>query len=85
MNIKLILKCLVIIAVLILLVILGLDNPEHVALIMPRFATRQPAGLMYIAFFGIGFLVGAVLMTGGGGKKSGSSGGGSAGKSGKDK
>jgi uncharacterized integral membrane protein len=73
---------LVIIAVLALLVIMGLHNPEIVSLHMPRFSTRQPAALMYIAFFSIGFLVGAILMTGGGGKKSA---GGGSGKSSKEK
>jgi uncharacterized integral membrane protein len=79
MNIKLIFKCLVIIAVLALLVIMGINNREFVTLTMPRFSTRQPAAYMYFAFFAVGFLVGAVLMTGGG-KKSGSGG-----KSSKDK
>jgi hypothetical protein len=73
---------LVIIAVLAMLVIMGINNRESVSLTMPRLlTTRQPAALMYFAFFAIGFLVGAVLMTGGG-KKSGSGG---AGKSGKEK
>jgi uncharacterized integral membrane protein len=81
MNFKLIFKCLVIIAVLALLVIMGINNREFVTLTMPRLSTRQPAALMYIAFFGVGFLVGAILMTGSG-KKSGSS---SSGKSSKEK
>ena len=70
MNFKLIFKCLVIIAVLAMLVIMGINNREFVTLTMPRLTTRQPAALMYFAFFAIGFLVGAVLTTGGG-KKSG--------------
>jgi hypothetical protein len=82
MNFKLIFKCLVIIAVLAMPVIMGIHNREPVALTMPRLlSTKQPAALMYFAFFAIGFLVGAVLMTGSG-KKSGSGG---SGKSGKEK
>jgi uncharacterized integral membrane protein len=77
MNIKLIFKCLVIIAVLVLLVVMGLNNQKPVALTMPRFGTTQPAALMYIGFFGFGFLVGAILMSGGGKKSGGGSGSGS--------
>jgi uncharacterized membrane protein YciS (DUF1049 family) len=77
MNIKLIFKSLVIIAVLTMLVIMGLNNRDLVTLTMPNILPhpqRQPAALMYIAFFGLGFLVGAVLMAGGGKKSGGSSG-----------
>ena len=83
MNFKLILKSLVIIAVCALLVIMGLNNRQDVKLYMPNILPAQshPAALMYFAFFGIGFLVGAVLMTGSAGKKS--SGGGGSGKSSK--
>jgi len=81
MNIKLIFKCLVIVAVLALLVTMGIHNRQPATLTMPRFSTTMPAALMYIAFFGVGFLVGAILMSGGG-KKSGSGG---AAKSGKEK
>jgi uncharacterized membrane protein YciS (DUF1049 family) len=72
MNFKLILKCLVIIAVLALLVIMGMNNRQQVQLSMPNILPRQsqPAALMYFAFFAVGFLVGAILMAGGG-KKSG--------------
>jgi uncharacterized membrane protein YciS (DUF1049 family) len=73
MNFKLILKSLVIIAVLALLVIMGMNNRQTVTLSMPNILPRtqaQPAALMYFAFFGLGFLVGAILMTGSGGKKS---------------
>ena len=81
MNIKLIFKSLVIIAFLVLLVIMGLNNPETVKLSMPNILppnkVQLPAALMYIAFFGAGFLVGAILMAGG--KKSSSSGGGKSG------
>jgi len=74
MNFKLIFKSLVIIAVLTLLVIMGMNNRKTVELSMPYILPRtqsQPAALMYIGFFGLGFLAGAVLMAGGGTKKSG--------------
>ena len=73
MNFKLIFKTLFIIAVLALLVILGLYNRQTVTLFIPRsWGTQQtlPAALMYYIFFGVGFLVGAVMMAGG--KKGGS-------------
>jgi uncharacterized integral membrane protein len=76
MNFKLIFKALLIIAVLALLVIMGMYNPQTVKLSMPRILPREqslPAALMYFAFFGVGFLVGAVVMAGGG-KKGGGSG-----------
>jgi uncharacterized integral membrane protein len=75
MNFKLIFKSLVILAVLALLVIMGMNNRRDVELSMPFFRVpqHQPAALMYFAFFALGFLVGAVLMSGGGSKKSGSS------------
>jgi uncharacterized membrane protein YciS (DUF1049 family) len=78
MNFKLILKCLVIIAVLALLVIMGMNNRQTVQLSMPNILPHtqsQPAALMYFAFFGVGFLVGAILMTGGGKKSSSGSSG----------
>jgi uncharacterized membrane protein YciS (DUF1049 family) len=77
MNIKLILKSLVILAVLALLVVMGMNNRDVVTLSMPNILPhpqRQPAALMYFAFFGLGFLAGAVLMAGSG-KKSGGGGG----------
>jgi uncharacterized membrane protein YciS (DUF1049 family) len=81
MNFKLIFKSLLIIAVGVLLVIMGMNNRKMVELSMPYIFPRtqtQPAALMYIAFFGLGFLSGAVLMAGGGSKKGG--GGGSSSK-----
>jgi uncharacterized membrane protein YciS (DUF1049 family) len=76
MNFKLILKTLFIVAVLALLVIMGMNNRDSVTLSMPNIlphVQRQPAALMYFAFFGVGFIAGAVLMSGGG-KKSASAG-----------
>ena len=76
MNFKLIFKALLIIAVLALLVIMGMHNRENVTLSMPNILPHDqslPAALMYFAFFGVGFIVGAVVMAGSG-KKSGGSG-----------
>jgi uncharacterized integral membrane protein len=76
MNFKLIFKALLIIAVLALLVIMGMHNRGNVTLSMPNILPHDqslPAALMYFGFFGVGFLVGAVVMSGGG-KKSGGSG-----------
>ena len=79
MNFKLIFKTLLVLALLALLVVMGMNNRQYVELKLPHVKTQtQPAALMYFAFFGLGFLAGAVLMAGGGGgKKGGSSGGGS--------
>ncbi len=67
MNIKFILKTLFIIAALAVLVILGRSNPGSVSLNMPPL--KRPlmleAGYMYYGFFGVGFLCGAILMSGG--------------------
>jgi hypothetical protein len=71
----LIFKTLFIIAVLALLVIMGMYNPEPAHLTMPRILPHtlgMPAALMYFMFFGVGFLAGAVLMAGGGKKSAGS-------------
>jgi uncharacterized integral membrane protein len=76
MNFKLIFKALFIIAVLSLLVIMGMHNRQNVTLSMPNILPHEqslPAALMYFAFFGLGFVAGAVLMAGGA-KKSGASG-----------
>jgi uncharacterized integral membrane protein len=76
MNFKLIFKALFIVAVLSLLVIMGLNNKDDVTLSMPNILPHRqslPAALMYFAFFGVGFVVGAVLMAGGGKKGGGAS------------
>lgn len=68
MNAKLVLKTLLIIAVLVLLVMMGMNNPGRVSLALPpilKQAQQLPAALMYIGFFGAGFLVGTLMMAGG--------------------
>jgi uncharacterized integral membrane protein len=74
MNFKLIFKTLFIIALLALLVVMGMNNKQTATLSMPNILPHQqslPAAMMYFAFFGVGFLTGAILMSGGG-KKGGS-------------
>ncbi len=70
MNFKLVLKSLLIIAVAAFLVWMGMLNPSSIGLALPPLLPNAhhvtlPAGLMYIGFFGIGFLVGAIMMSGG--------------------
>lgn len=81
MNAKLLAKTLFLIAMLLLLVLIGLYNKETVSLSLPPVLSqpvKQPAALMYFAFFAVGVLTGTVLTVGTG--KRGSS----AAKSGKD-
>lgn len=71
MNLQLIFKTLFIIAVLSLLVIMGMHNPQKVELIMPELGTKPikgAAALMFFGFFAIGFLAGTLVMAGGGKK-----------------
>ena len=67
MLIKLILKTIFLVAVLLLLVIMGMNNREPVALSMPPLLSKTqkyPAALMYFGFFAVGLLTGAVLSLG---------------------
>jgi uncharacterized integral membrane protein len=73
MNAKVIFKTIFLVAVALLLVLMGMKNQEDVSLSMPPLMPKvlhQPAAIMYVGFFGVGFLSGAILM-GGGGKKGG--------------
>ena len=74
MNAKVLCKAVFLLIVLLLLVLMGMYNPETVNFRLPFLITRvtQKAGIMYFAFFAIGFLTGTVVMAGG---KRGSSGG----------
>ena len=68
MNFKLLLKAILIIAVLALLVMMGMHNPQTAKLELPPILPKtfeQPACYMYFGFFGVGFVVGALLMAGG--------------------
>lgn len=68
MILKLILKTAFLVAVLLLLVIMGMNNRQEVELAMPPLlpkAQKQPAAIMYFAFFGVGLLTGSILTAGG--------------------
>lgn len=84
MNAKLLLKSLLVVIVLLLLVLIGLKNQGTVSFTLPPIipqTIKQPAALMYIGFFALGFLTGTVLTAGGG--KKGASGSSRPAKSGK--
>ncbi len=74
MNAKLLFKTLFLIAILLLLVIMGMNNRQTVELsmtpLLPK-TQRQPAAIMYFGFFGVGVLTGTIMTAGsrrGGGK-----------------
>jgi uncharacterized integral membrane protein len=74
MNAKLLLKTLFLIVILLLLVLMGMHNRAPVNFTLPPLLVqviKQPAAIMYFAFFAIGVLTGTVL-TAGTGKKAGS-------------
>ncbi len=84
MNAKLIFKTLFLIVILLLLVLMGMYNRSPVDFVLPPLlstAIKQPAAIMYFAFFAVGVLTGTVLTAGLGGGKRGSSSGGGGGKS----
>ena len=75
MNAKLLLKTLFFILILLLLVLMGMHNRGAVDFTLPPVLNeviKQPAALMYFAFFAVGVLTGTI-MTAGTGKKGGSS------------
>jgi uncharacterized integral membrane protein len=68
MNAKLLFKIIFLIAIAVLLVLMGMNNRQVVEFNLPPIlpkAEQQPAALMYIAFFGLGLLSGAILVAGG--------------------
>ena len=70
---RIIFKTVFIIALLLLLVVMGMNNQQTVELSMKPLVSqvqKQPAAMMYFGFFAIGLLAGAVLMTGKRGSKS---------------
>lgn len=85
MSAKLFFKTVFLIAILFLLVLMGMHNKQMVEFAMPAWilpkVQKQPAAVMYFAFFAVGVLSGTILTAGGGGKKGGGNSGGKAGKS----
>jgi uncharacterized integral membrane protein len=67
MNLKMLFKAILFVAACALLVMLGMNNPKTIELNLPPVlkTLNAPAGYMYIGFFGVGFVVGALLMAGG--------------------
>jgi uncharacterized integral membrane protein len=74
MNAKLLAKTLFVIVVLLLLVLMGMHNRESIFFTLPPLLEqkiKQPAALMFFAFFAVGVLTGTILTAGtkkGGGK-----------------
>ncbi|MDB6018899.1 MAG: hypothetical protein JWR19_3388 [Pedosphaera sp.] len=69
MNAKLIFKTVFLIVVALLLVLMGMNNKAQISLALPPLLTKaffQPAAIMYVGFFGVGFLSGTILTAGGG-------------------
>lgn len=76
MNAKLLLKTLFFIVILLLLVLMGMHNRGSVDFTLPpllKSSIRQPAAIMYFAFFAVGVLTGTIMTAGTGGKKGGGS------------
>ncbi len=74
MNMKLLLKTILLIAILSLLVIMGMNNQQTVELAMPPLlpkVQKLPAAFMYFGFFAVGVLTGTLLTAGGKGSKRG--------------
>jgi len=68
MNAKLLFKTIFMIAILLLLVIMGMNNRQSVNLALPPLlpkAQSSPAAIMYFGFFAVGLLTGTVLTAGG--------------------
>jgi uncharacterized integral membrane protein len=68
MNAKLLLKTIFLIGILLLLVIMGMSNRQHVELSMPPIMPKTqslPAAFMYFGFFAVGVLTGTILTAGG--------------------
>lgn len=76
MDLKLLLKTLFVIVVLLLLVLMGMHNREYISFTLPPLLEqkiKQPAAIMFFAFFAVGVLTGTILTAGtkkGGGKSS---------------
>ena len=69
MNNALLFKLIFLIAILLLLVMMGINNGQRVDLNMRPLLSKPeslPAAYMYFGFFAVGFLTGAMLKLGGG-------------------
>lgn len=67
MNVIMLLKTVFVTAILLLLVLIGLNNNAPVDFKLPPLlasAVQQPAAIMYFAFFAVGLLTGAILSIG---------------------
>ena len=67
MNIIMLLKTVFVTAILLLLVLIGLNNSAPVDFNLPPLLAaevKQPAAIMYFAFFAVGLLTGAILSIG---------------------
>lgn len=76
MNAKLIFKTVFLIVVLLMLVLIGMNNPSEVTFSLPPVLPKRiklPAAIMYFAFFAIGIVTGTILTAGSGKKGAGSS------------
>ena len=76
MNLKLLLKTLFLIAVLLMLVLMGMHNKEIISFTLPPLLAqkiKQPAAIMFFAFFAVGVLTGTILTAGLGSKGGGKS------------
>jgi uncharacterized integral membrane protein len=72
MNVKLLLKTVLLIAILLVLVIMGMNNRQTVELTLPPLLSKTqklPAAIMYFGFFAIGVLSGTLLTAGGKGSR----------------
>jgi uncharacterized integral membrane protein len=68
MNAKLIFKTVFLIIILLLLVLMGMNNPGSVKFALPPLLTKpitMPAAIMYFAFFAVGVMTGTILTAGG--------------------
>lgn len=67
MNIILLIKTVFVTAIFLLLVLIGLNNSAPVDFNLPPLfssVVKQPAALMYFAFFAVGLITGAILSIG---------------------
>jgi uncharacterized membrane protein YciS (DUF1049 family) len=67
MNIIILIKTVFVTAILLLLVLIGLNNSAPIDFSLPPLITsgvKQPAALMYFAFFAVGLVTGTILSIG---------------------